>query len=287
MKKKIFAENVPMFSLGKPLPKVLYVIGVAVIFLTVYSQYFIRLGPITGYLVVYGIPVTVVSLFFGRELLSRAAKNNKTAAQLGLGLFGALTAVSVLIIAVAVVILSQFNPDIQTLLSKPNPVLDVPPNEAWVLIAVSILVVGPVEEFLFRGFMYGGLLNISKGKYWFPLAIGSSLMFSAVHAYYAVTYGVASVVPFIDLTAFGIAMCIAYYWSGGNLLMLALIHGAYDATGFLGVATTTNIGVAARFALILIGIICALIYLPRKIRLPPTEAPDAPVESGEPISTIK
>jgi membrane protease YdiL (CAAX protease family) len=248
-----------MFSTGKPLSKALYIIGIVVIFVTVYAQYFVSLGTVVGYLVVYGIPVTVALLFFGREILKRADKNNRTAAKLGLGLFGAFTVLGVFIAVVVLLIILQFNPGVQSLLSKPNPVLNVPPKEAWILIAISFLIVGPAEEFLFRGFMFGGLLSISKGKRWLILA--------AAHAYYAVTYEAASAVAFIELVAFGIAMCVTYYWSDGNLLVLALIHGAYDATGFLGVATTTLIGNIARGAMIAVGLTFAGLYLPKKLRL--------------------
>jgi membrane protease YdiL (CAAX protease family) len=280
---EIVSECTLMFSTGKPLSKTLYVLGVVVIFLAVYSQYFVRLGAVTGYLVVYGIPILVVSLIFGKKLLGRAAKNNKEAFKYGLGLFGALTLLSILLSVVALAIILQFNPQATDLLSKPNPVLQVPPNEAWLLIGVSILVVGPAEEYLFRGFMYGGLLSISKGRYWLPLAVVSSFMFASVHAYYAVTYGIASALPFIDIVTFGVAMSIAYYWSGGNILALALIHGLYDATGFLGVATTTNIGLAARFVLIAAGIAFAIFYvLLKKIRINPTQASKGPVETEPP-----
>jgi len=267
-----------MFSIGKTLPKKLYVIGIIIIFAAVYSQYFIKLGQVLGFLVVYGIPVAVVSLICGRQLLQKAGRNNKTAFKFGLGLFGALTVLSVIISIVAVAIILALDPQAADLLTKLNPVLEVPPNVAWIMIAVSFLVVGPAEEYLFRGFMFGGLLNISKGKHWLPLAVASSLMFASVHAYYAVTYGVTSAVPFIALTTFSIAMSITFYWTGGNLLVPAIIHGAYDATGFLGVATTTNIGLAARGILIAIGIAFAVAYLPKKIRLvsPPPPLPSPP-----------
>ena len=170
---------------------------------------------------------------------SRAGKNNKDAAKFGLGLFGVLIVISLLLSIIALAIITHFDPHAANLLNKPNPVLNVPSNVAWLMIPVSILVVGPAEEYLFRGFIYGGLLSISKGRYWILLAVVSSVMFASVHAYYALTYGIASVLPFIDLITFGLAMSITYYWSGGNILVLALIHGLYDATDFLGVATTT------------------------------------------------
>jgi membrane protease YdiL (CAAX protease family) len=262
-----------MFSDEKPLLKIHYAIGVAVIFLAVFSQYFIRLGVVAGYFVVYGIPILVVGLMFGKSILRKAGKNNKDAFKYGLGLFGALTLLSVFFSLVALAIILQIDPKAMDLLSKPNPVLDIPPNVALAMIAVSILVIGPAEEFLFRGFMYGGLLNISKGHYWLPLAVVSSLMFASVHAYYFVTYGIASAVSIIDLVCFGVAMAVTYYWTGGNILAAAVIHGVYDATGFLGVATTTAVGIAARGILIGLGVLMGVMYLPKKIRLTPAQVP--------------
>jgi membrane protease YdiL (CAAX protease family) len=272
-----------MFSAEKPLNKALYLVGVVVIFVAVYIQYFVPLGQISGYLVVYGIPAVTVTLIFGKTLLPRAAKNSLSAFKNGLGLFGVLTIVGFVFSFIALAIILQFNPNALDLLSKPNPVLDVSPTQAWVLIAVSMLVVGPVEEYLFRGFMYGGLLNIFKGKHWLPLAIISSVMFAAVHGYYAVTYEVASVIPFITLTTFGIAMAVTYYWSGGNILAPALIHGLYDATGFLGAATTTSVGLAARFILIAVGGAFAIYYiLIKKVRIDPNKFRDTPTEPPQP-----
>jgi len=261
------------------LPKKLYLIGVVVIFLSVYSQYFIHYGSITGYLVVYGIPVLVVSLLFGKQLLHRAGKNNKDAAKFCLGLFGVLTVLSLFLSIIALAIIVHFDPHAVNLLNKPNPVLNVPSNVAWVMIPVSILVVGPAEEYLFRGFIYGGLLSISKGRYWIPLAAVSSVMFASVHVYYALTFGIASTLPFIDLITFGLAMSITYYWSGGNIMILALIHGVYDATDFLGVATTTQIGQAAQLVMIFVGIGFAAVYLPKKITMRQTPNPQIPPET--------
>jgi len=251
--------------LERALPKRLYLVGVVVIFVAVYVQYFVELGQIVGYLLVYGVPVFVVTLLFGKELLGRALKNSKVAFQLGLGLFGAFTALSVFLSVVALAVLTRLNPQALDLLSKPNPVLDVPPEVAWVMIVVSLVVVGPVEEYLFRGFMYGGLLSMTRGRHWFVLAVVSSFLFAAVHGYYVVTYEVASVVPFITIVTFSVAMSVAYYWSGGNLLVPALIHGVYDATGFLGVATSSEVGLYARGVLIFVGVVFAGVFLVRRL----------------------
>ncbi len=209
----------------KALRPLLYVVGLAVIFVAVYSQYVVHYGRVLGFLVVYGIPILAVSLIFGRVLLRRANNNRNKAWTLGLGLFGGFTVLGLFLSFAALVLILFFDPNAVSLLMRPNPVLQLPSGLAWVMVVVSILVVGPAEEYLFRGFIYGGLLNIFKGHHWISLAVVSSLLFTAAHLYYAVTYGIASALPFIDLTTFGIAMAMTYYLSGGNILVPAVIHG--------------------------------------------------------------
>ena len=138
------------------------------------------------------------------------------------------------------------------------------PELAWFMVAFSFLVVGPSEEYLFRGFVFGGLLNVSKGRHWLVLALISSIFFAAIHLYYAVTYGVASLVAFADLITFGMAMAATYYVSGGNLLVPARLHGAYDATAYVSIATSSDIGVQLRNLMIVTGIIAALLVFSRK-----------------------
>jgi hypothetical protein len=61
------------------------------------------------------------------------------------------------------------------------------------------------------------------------------------------------------------AMAATYYVSGGNLIVPALIHGAYDATAFIGVATSTAIGDELRVLMILISAFVAIvIFVERK-----------------------
>ena len=143
------------------------------------------------------------------------------------------------------------------------------------MIAISMLVVGPIEEIFFRGFMFGGLLSISKGRHWFPLAVVSALMFASVHIYYGITYGVASSVYFIQLVTFGIALAVTYYWSGGNILVLAFMHGLNNAIGFLGVATTREISLMAEGVFVGLGLVFAVLYLLKKVRINPATSKNA------------
>jgi membrane protease YdiL (CAAX protease family) len=263
-----------MVSSGKILSGKSYIVGLLIIFAAVYSQYLVPLGTFLGFLVVYGLPVAVISAIFGKEIMKKAKNNGGKAFKLGLGLFGAFTIAGIILSIVALIVILFLDPNAVSLLNRPNPVLQIPPSVAWVMTGLSILIVGPAEEYLFRGFVYGGLLSVFKGKHWISLAFLSSVLFMAVHLYYIIAYGVASVVPLIDLITFGMAMAITYYVTGGNIVAPALIHGVYDATGFVGVASSLIIGLILRAALIVVGVIFAAIYI-RRENLQPKILPSA------------
>jgi len=252
---------------SKPIGKARYLFGLLIILGAAYSQYvFGGFGPAVGFLVVYGIPIVVVSFLWGRAIIQRAAKNTWTASKFGLGFYGAFTALGLLASYAILFVLTNFDPAALNLLNKPNPVLHVSPEYAWIMLGVSLLIVGPAEEYLFRGFVFSGLLNLFKNRHWLIWSLVSSVFFAAAHLYYGLVYGVASALAFTDLVTFGMAMCVTYYLSGGNLLVPAVIHGAYDATGFLGVATSSQIGTVLRVLMMLIGIAIALSLFVNRIR---------------------
>jgi membrane protease YdiL (CAAX protease family) len=241
-----------------------FLIGLIVILGAAYSQYIVSFGLIVDFLVVYGIPVAVVSLIWGRTILRKALNRSKIAFEYGLGYFAIFTVLGTIAGIIILSILLVVDPSTLNLLHRPNPVLNVPAEFAWIMVVVSFLIVGPAEEYLFRGFVYGGLLSIFHRHHWFVLAFVSALFFAAAHLYYAYVYGAASLILFADLVAFGMAMAATYYISGGNLLAPAIIHGAYDATGFIGVATTPLVLYLLRGSLILIGLFfAAYIFLRR------------------------
>lgn len=251
----------------KPITKRSYLIGILIIFASAYSQYLIGgFGPILGTFIVYGVPLLTVSLLWGSAIIRRAFSHTYTALKFGLGFFGAFTVLGVLASTVIFYIIVTLDPTAVSLLNKPNPVLQVSREFAWIMVWVSILIVGPVEEYLFRGFMYGGLLSLFKDRRWLSLAFISSILFAAVHLYYALVYGIVSLIQFTDLVTFGMAMAATYYLSGGNLLVPAMIHGAYDATGFIAVATSLDVGILLRGSMILIGIIVAIVLFVQKMQ---------------------
>jgi membrane protease YdiL (CAAX protease family) len=266
------SENMGINGKSAQWRKILYVLGLFIVFLAVYSQYLfqyvgVHLGLVSGSLLVYGVPVLGITLLFGTATIRRFFKNTYSGLKLGLGLFGAFTVLGIVLAVVILVFLATLDPSSVKLLDKPNPVLQVSPDFAWIMVGVSFLVTGPAEEYIFRGFMFGGLIGIFKNRHWLILAFVSSLLFSGTHLYYAFTYGPASLVQFANLGTFGMAMAATYYFSGGNLFAPALIHGAYDATAFVGVATSTIVGTGLRAFMILLGITVAfLLYIQRGSR---------------------
>jgi membrane protease YdiL (CAAX protease family) len=259
-----------MFNSNKPISLPFYIIGLIVIIIAVSLPYFFEFGQVLGYLIVYGIPIVVVSTFFGKQILSRAAKNRKNGFRYSFGFFSSFFLLGIIVASITLMIILQLYPSALDLIKKTNPALDVNPQVAWIMIAVSMLVIGPAEEYLFRGFIYGGMLSVSKGRFWFPLAIVSSLVFTFVHWYYALTYQVASPIFFIQLFTFGIAMCLTYYYSGGNLLGPAIVHGLNDAIGFLGVATASDtIRLTAQGMFIFVGFVFAIFFVIKKVRMKP------------------
>ena len=239
-----------------------YLIGLVVLVASGYAQYVIPgLGPILGFLLVYGVPVLVTGLISGSTIVRKGLNRLREATKFGLGFFGAFSLLNFLASIAILYVLGVLDPNALKLLNRPNPVLNIPPEAAWIMVWVSFLVVGPAEEYLFRGFVFGGLLNIFKDQHWLTLAFASSILFAAVHLYYAIVYGVASLISFTDLVTFGMAMAITYYLSDGNLLIPAIIHGAYDATGFLGVAASSELGTLLRLLMTAIGVGVGILLL--------------------------
>jgi membrane protease YdiL (CAAX protease family) len=247
-----------------PLTQRGYLIGLSIIFASAYSQYLvIGFGTLFALLIVYGVPISVASFLFGSVILRRAFNHTSTALKWGMGLFGISSLGGILGASAIFSVIVVFDPKASYLLHKPNPLLQVPPEYAWIMVWLSLVLVGPAEEYVFRGFVYGGLLSLSKNRHWLSLAFFASLLFALAHLYYALVYGIASLAPFVELLAIGMGLAATYYLSGGNLLIPSILHGLYDATGFLTVALSPEIGLLLRLAMISAGIIVAFGLLVR------------------------
>jgi len=253
-------------GLEKPIPKRSYIIGLLVIFASIYSQYAIKgLGPIFGTFIIYGIPILTTIILWGSSIIRRAFNRTYAALKFGLGFFGAFTVLGMFVAAAILFIIVTLDPSAANLLQRPNPALNIPPKLAWVMVWISLFVVGPFEEYLFRGFVYGGLLSILKDRHWLSLAFVSSILFAAAHPYYAFVYRITSLVQFTDLVSFGMAMAATYHRSGGNLLIPAVIHGTYDASEFFDVAMASNFGASFRGYMIITSILVAIVLFVQKV----------------------
>ncbi|AHF98305.1 abortive infection protein [Halostagnicola larsenii XH-48] len=111
---------------------------------------------------------------------------------------------------------------------------DVSPYYYVALAVISILVIGPAEELLFRGLIQ----NYMRPAFGSTGAIvGTSILFSSIHlpAYFTTTLSAAIVslgVIFVLSVAFG-----WLYERYNNLYLVMWIHGGYNATLFLLQAT--------------------------------------------------
>jgi membrane protease YdiL (CAAX protease family) len=250
-----------------------YLVGLVVIYITVYSQYVLPdlglvfggvLGLVFDMMYVYGIPIVVIVLIWGRNILRKSLNKMYNALKYGFASYGGFTALGYGVSVVIILILIYFDPNIINILNQPNPVLNISPELAWLMVLFSFIVVGPAEEFLFRGFVYGGLLTMYDNQHWLSLAFLSSILFAAVHLYYVFVYGIASTIMFVQLIAFGMAMAVTYYLSDGNLLIPAFLHGLFDATGFLTIAVSLDFGGALRIDLLFLSLaILGLVLLQR------------------------
>jgi membrane protease YdiL (CAAX protease family) len=243
-----------------------FLVGLSVIYLTAYSQYLLpNYGLIFGLLFVYGLPILIITGFWGRHIIQRSLNRMFDAIRYGLASYGGFTGLSYLVTFLLTLLLLIFDPSAFNILHRPNPVLNTSPEHAWTMVWISLLIVGPAEEFIFRGFIYGGLLNIFSKRHWLWLAFLSSVLFASVHLYYAFVYGIVSVLMFTQLIAFGMAMAVSYYLSNGNLLVPAFIHGLFDAFGFLSSAVSLELGATLRYDLFFISLVIFGIVIMQRI----------------------
>jgi len=118
--------------------------------------------------------------------------------------------------------------------SNQNAVVDLArqdPSILLVMIPAAFLVIGPAEELLFRGIIQGRLRTVFGPA---PAILVASVIFGLAHltAYAGGSGDVSAVaVPVGLLSVLSVIFGVAYERTG-NLVVPALIHGAYDAILF-------------------------------------------------------
>ena len=258
-----------------------YAVALAISVFAVVSQYFLpqaipALRPLYGsflggLFVVYGIPILAFAILVGLRPLDRFAHRPISSAGPALGWFGALSLLSLGVLFVLVSIYLLVDPGALDALQKPNPVLESARGNPWFWIGFSF-VIGAVEETIFRGWIFGyWLTRGSSHTGWH--AVWTSALFAGVHVYYGATYGLAAPLVYPSLFFLGLAFALAVRASGGNLVWVAVLHGANDAAAFLSIVSPTG-SLALRYGLILIGAVIALLLW---LRGRPGRAPPSPL----------
>jgi membrane protease YdiL (CAAX protease family) len=97
-----------------------------------------------------------------------------------------------------------------------------------VYVGAMLLVVGPVEEFLFRHLLQRRFLRGGPGR---RVAI-AAVAFGGVHTL-VYGFGPGAIVPVVALSVIGAVFGVAYELTG-NLTVPALVHGCYNASLFVG-----------------------------------------------------
>ncbi len=243
-----------------------YGIGLGVLVLAIVSQYFVPeswpasrgvYGSLAGDLaIVYGIPIVALAFLVGSGPLRRWAANLRPATVLGLSWFGAMAWLGLAITLVLGIVYAIVDPAALKLLSRPNPALEQAIGDPWLYVALSFGV-GACEETIFRGWVFG--FWVGRTRSWVVPAVLSSVLFAGVHLYYGTTYGAAAPLIFPTLFLLGFGFAATYRASGGNLVVVALLHGAYDATAYLTLVSPLA-GNGARYLLLGVAGIVGLVY---------------------------
>jgi len=243
-----------------------YAVGVAVLVLAITSQYFVPqtipgaraiYGTLAGDLaIVYGIPIVAFVLLVGVEPLRRWNADPRRAPVLGLGWYGAMGLLALVVTVGLLIVYEAVDPGALQLLSRPNPVLQAASGDPWFFVGLSF-VVGAFEEAIFRGWIFGFWMGRTRS--WMMPAVLSSVLFAGLHLYYGTTYGAASPVIFPTLFLAGFGFAATYRVTGGNLVVPAALHGLYDASAYLTLVSGTA-GLAVRYLPMVAGAICALAF---------------------------
>lgn len=247
-----------------------YALGVAITVVAIVSQYFVPeawapaqglYGNLAGDLcVVYGIPTIAFALLLGADPLRHWADRMGRATFEGLRWYGLLSLLALGVLVAMVFVYEAVDPAALPFLQRVNPALTQAAGDPWFWIGFSF-VIGAFEETIFRGWIFG--FWRTRTTSWVVPAVATSGLFAAVHLYYGVTYGPAAPLIFPMLFLLGFAFAATYQTSGGNLVVIAVLHGAYDATAFYSLIDE-NVSVLLRYGLILLGAGIALVsYLSR------------------------
>jgi membrane protease YdiL (CAAX protease family) len=266
----------PNFGVGA-VPLWRYVLAVGITVAAVYSQYLVglnlpALGPTGNFAlslsVVYGVPILAFATLVGVRPVSRYVANPRRATLEGLRWYGLTGLLAIVVTFFLLILYTALAPEALNQLSRPNPVLVAAAHNVAFWIGFSF-VIGFLEETIFRGWIFGYWVNRGSPRWGFH-AVWTSLLFAFVHLYYGTTYGSAATFALAQLFLGGLGFALAYRASGGNILVIALLHGANDAIAFFTLVSSPGAEALHWILLGVGGIIALLMYLRQRPTAPST-----------------
>jgi len=254
---------------GPSVPR--YFVAVAITVVVIASQYFVPeliaptrvvYGSLLGdLLIVYGIPIVTFLSLVGPGPLRHWNRRLGLATLEGLQWYGITSLVSLFVVIALTIVYLALDPGALALLSRANPALEQAVGNPWFFVGLSFAI-GAIEETIFRGWIFG--FWAARGGSWLVPAVWTSALFAGVHLYYGTTYGAAAPLIFPTLFFAGFGFAAAYRASGGNLVVIALLHGTFDAAAYLTLLNE-GAGIGLRYGLILVGLVVALLVYARVI----------------------
>lgn len=242
-----------------------YASAVAVTVVAITSQYFVPqsipatdvvYGNLAGdVLVVYGVPILAFAILIGAGPLRGWRGEMGAATWQGFRWYGAMLTLGLIVTIVLVAAYLAYDPAALAFLNRPNPALELGAANPWFFVGFSF-VVGALEETIFRGWIFGYWLG--RSSRWLVPALWTSALFAAMHLYYGATYGPVAPLIFPTLFLTGFAFAATFQASRGNLVIIALLHGATDAGAYLTLVSTPA-GLGVRYGLLLIGLSVAIV----------------------------
>ena len=257
-----------------------YVVALVASVFAILSQYFLpqsvpALDPVYGsffgdLFVVYGVPILAFALLVGSRPLAGFVENTGRAVVQGLAWYGVLSLVALVVLIGLTIVYLAVDPSALSQLTKETPVIQNAKSDPWFWVVFSFII-GLVEELIFRGWVFGYWLVRSPNR-WVAHATWTSALFAGVHLYYGQTYG--SVAPLVipPLFFLGFAFAAAVRASGGNLIVVGILHGVNDAVAFYSLVNP-NSAVAIHYLIVLLG---GAIGLALYLRGRPAPAPAGP-----------
>ncbi|MCI4332472.1 MAG: CPBP family intramembrane metalloprotease [Thermoplasmata archaeon] len=243
--------------LGSPIA---YAVCVVVTVFAILSQYFLPeavpgLRPLYGnflgdLFVVYGVPILIFAVLVGGRPLAGFADHMGRATVQGLAWYGTLSLLAIVVVIGLTIVYLFVDPAALNLLTKTTPVIQAAASDPWFWVAFSF-VIGLVEEVIFRGWIFGYWLAKDPSR-WVWHAGWTSALFAGVHLYYGQTYGAAAPLIFPSLFFLGFAFAATMRASGGNVLLVGILHGANDAIAFYSLLSNDQ-ALELHYGIVLVG----------------------------------